>query len=79
MVPEPASSGGSDRQTLAALGATGIDDRAATFGLHASAESVGALATNDGRLISAFHGESSEAKNQRRKKRLPRKSVVLDR
>ena len=46
---------GSDCQTLAALGTARIDDGAACFGLHAGAETVGPLATDGRRLISAFH------------------------
>jgi hypothetical protein len=45
----------SHSQTLAALGTTGVDHCAAAFGGHTSAEAVCALATNDGRLIGAFH------------------------
>jgi hypothetical protein len=43
-------------QTLAALGATGIDDGAAPTGFHASTEAVNTSAANFGRLVSAFHG-----------------------
>jgi hypothetical protein len=45
----------SDSQTLAALGAAGIDDGAATAGLHANQKAVGAGATRLGGLVSAFH------------------------
>lgn len=47
---------GLDSQTLAALGATCVDDSAATAGLHANEEPVGACAADFGRLVSAFHG-----------------------
>lgn len=44
-----------DGEALAALRATCVDDLAATCGLHANAEAVGALATGNGRLVSTFH------------------------
>jgi len=46
----------SDAQALAALGATGSDDSATATGLHADKKAVGALATDHGGLIGAFHG-----------------------
>lgn len=46
----------SDAQALAALGATGGDDSATATGLHANKKAVGALATDHGGLIGAFHG-----------------------
>ena len=45
----------SDSQTLAALGAAGIDDGAAPAGLHANQKAVGAGATRLGGLVGAFH------------------------
>src|ERR1700744_3929825 len=45
-----------DRQALAALGAACIDDLAATGRCHPHTETVGALATRNGRLVSTFHG-----------------------
>lgn len=47
---------GLDSQTLAALGAASVQNQTATTGSHACAEAVRALATNDGRLVSTFHG-----------------------
>ena len=47
-----------DSQTLAALGAAGIDDSAATACLHAHQEAVGTGATDFGRLVSTFHIKS---------------------
>src|SRR6201995_1478984 len=44
-----------DREALAALRATCVDDLAAASGLHANAKAVGALATGNGRLVSTFH------------------------
>jgi hypothetical protein len=44
-----------DGQTLAALRAACVDDLAATRGLHANAEAMGALAARHGRLESTFH------------------------
>ena len=44
-----------DGEALAALRATCVDDLAATGGLHANAEAMGALATGNGRLVSTFH------------------------
>src|SRR5687767_10955535 len=46
-----------DRDALAALGPTRIDDRAAAGRLHPHAEPVGLLAVGGGRLEGAFHGE----------------------
>jgi len=46
---------GLDSQALAALGATRVQDSAATAGSHADTETVGALAADDGRLVSTFH------------------------
>ncbi len=45
----------SDRETLAALGATGVDDGAATARLHPDEEAVRACATDFGGLVGAFH------------------------
>jgi hypothetical protein len=42
-------------EALAALGATCVEHSAATAGCHACAETMSALAANDGRLISTFH------------------------
>lgn len=56
--PDSASSRRSDRQTFATLGATRVDDGAATGGLHARAETVRTLAAHNGRLIGTFHDES---------------------
>ena len=44
-----------DREALTALRATCVDDLAAADGLHANAETVGALTTGNGRLVSTFH------------------------
>ena len=44
-----------DGQALAALGATGADHGAATAGLHADEEAVGAGAAGLGALVGAFH------------------------
>ena len=52
--PPPAVA--SDSQADAALGATSANDGTAAAGAHAHEEAVGTLATNDRRLISAFHG-----------------------
>ena len=46
-----------DSQTLAALGATGIDHCATATGFHANEEAVGTCAANFGGLVSAFHFE----------------------
>jgi hypothetical protein len=40
---------------LTTFGTARIDDIAPTYGFHAGAEAVGALAANDGRLESTFH------------------------
>ena len=45
-----------DCQALAAIGAAGVQNLTATTGSHTCAEAVRALATNDGRLVSTFHG-----------------------
>jgi hypothetical protein len=45
----------SDSQTLAALGATRVQDGTARTGSHARTETVSALATDDGRLVGTFH------------------------
>lgn len=42
-------------ETLAALGAARIDNLAATHGLHPHAETMGAFAARNGRLIGTFH------------------------
>jgi hypothetical protein len=47
-----------DSQAGAALGAARVDHGAAGLGFHAGAETVGALAANGRRLVSAFHVES---------------------
>ena len=44
------------RQTLAALGTTGIDDRATPAGLHANQEAVRTGPTGLRGLVSALHG-----------------------
>ena len=44
-----------DGEALAALGAACVDDFAATSGLHANAEAMGALAARHGRLVGTFH------------------------
>ena len=44
-----------DGETMTALGATSGDDLATATGAHADQEAVGALATDDGRLVSTFH------------------------
>jgi hypothetical protein len=50
-------------QALAAFGATRIEHGTAAAGCHASAETMGALAADDGRLISTFHvGLANSAK-----------------
>ena len=48
----------SDRQTLAALGAASVDDRAATAGLHADEEAMRAGAADFRSLVGAFHDQS---------------------
>ena len=56
MVPPPSFKGfPSDSQALAALGAACVQHGTATAGLHADTETVGALATGNGRLIGTFH------------------------
>lgn len=52
-----------DCQAVAALGATSSQNGAATAGARADEETVGALTTDDGRLIGTFHvGDSPEFK-----------------
>ena len=54
---------GLDSQALAALGAASIQHGAATAGSHANTETMGALAADDGRLVSTFHfGLASQQK-----------------
>src|SRR3990167_3084919 len=63
---------GSDSQTLAALGATGVDHSTATTGLHANEKAVGAGAFDFGRLVGAFHDGSvkiGETRNYRKETR----------
>ena len=43
------------RQNAAALGATGADHAATTFGSHTGAKAMGALAANNGGLKCTFH------------------------
>lgn len=43
------------RQDATALGATGADHAATTFGSHAGAKAVGALTANNGGLKCTFH------------------------
>lgn len=50
-----------DRQAMTALGAARGQNGTATTGARADEETVSALATDDGRLIGAFHvGDSPE-------------------
>jgi hypothetical protein len=42
-------------QTLTALGATSIDDCAATAGFHTHAKAVSTLTAGNGRLVGTFH------------------------
>jgi hypothetical protein len=53
---------GLDSQALTALGAACVQDTTATTGSHTCAEAVRALATDDGRLVSTFHGGLAKAK-----------------
>src|SRR5690554_305552 len=53
-----------DGQAFAPLGTTRVNDGATATGLHANAKAVGALATGDGRLESAFHDGSEKRKEQ---------------
>jgi hypothetical protein len=53
---------GLDSQALAALGATSVQHGAATAGSHTDTETVGALAADDGRLVSTFHLGLAKAK-----------------
>ncbi len=46
---------GLDRETMTALRTACANDAAAAAGLHANQKTMGALATHDRRLISAFH------------------------
>ena len=55
-----------DGQTLAALGAASVQDGAASAGFHAHAETMGALATGNGRLVGTFHGRSTKRTKVRR-------------
>ena len=55
-----------DGQTLAALGATGAQDGAASAGFHAHAKAMGALAAGNGRLVGTFHGRSTKRTKVRR-------------
>jgi copper homeostasis protein CutC len=50
----------SDCQAVPALGATGTDHGATTAGRHTDEETMGALAADDRRLISAFHEKTLE-------------------
>jgi hypothetical protein len=43
---------------VTALGATSADHRATTTGLHPDQETMGALATNDGRLVGTLHDKN---------------------
>ena len=52
-------SGWSDDQARAALGATSGEHLAAADGLHPCAETVGAFALDDRRLVSTFHDSDS--------------------
>ena len=54
----------SDCQTLAALGAAGIDHSTAAAGFHANQEAVSAGAANLGGLVSAFHFENPKGLNE---------------
>jgi hypothetical protein len=45
----------SNGETVTTLGATRPDHRTTATGLHSNEETVCAFATDDGRLISAFH------------------------
>lgn len=54
----PASFNASDRETLAPFGPTRANDCPPTLGFHADQKAMGALATDDGRLIGAFHDSS---------------------
>jgi hypothetical protein len=60
----PAKAAGLNRQTLAALGAAGVDDGTATTGFHADKKAVSACAANFGGLISAFHFGKSDIQIQ---------------
>ena len=56
---------GLDSQALAALGAAGVQNGTAATGFHAHAETVGTLATGNGRLVSTFHVRSTKNKGVR--------------
>lgn len=58
----PAGSLRSDRQTLAALGASGVDDGAAATGLHAHEETVRAGTPRLRGLVGTLHGSSFRGK-----------------
>jgi hypothetical protein len=49
----------SDRETLATLGAAGVDDSPTTTGLHANEKAMGTGPADLGRLVSAFHDNKS--------------------
>jgi hypothetical protein len=62
-----------DSQTMAALGTTGGQDSTTTASTRANEETVGTLATDDGRLIGTFHiGDSPEFNKVRRMSRKTR-------
>ena len=49
-----------NRQTLATFSSAGVDDCPATASFHAHTETVSALATGDGWLVSTFHDNSAQ-------------------
>ena len=51
----PRAQPASDCETLAAFRTAGIQNRATATGSHARAETVSALAADDGRLVGTFH------------------------
>lgn len=53
--PPPLARPSLDGQALTALGAACVQHGTATAGLHADTETVGALATGNGRLIGTLH------------------------
>jgi hypothetical protein len=57
----------SSSQTLAAFGAACVDDSAATTGCHTGTETMGTLATHDGRLVGTFHVGLAYLINNRQK------------
>ena len=65
-LPEKPENPNLDSQTLAALGAAGVQDGAASAGFHAHAKAMGALAAGDGRLVGTFHGRSTKRTKVRR-------------